>query len=232
MIHLQPKNFLPKIIKAVAVLVCLLGHTIAGIAQNKDSLSHRVESAEQINPTTVELIFSDKQRLTIDFYGENIFRVFEDTSGNMIRKPESMPPADILVDNPRRSVGPLTIKDAVNTITIISAKIAVEINKGTALIKVVNIASQKVVLQTLKPFSFSDEKTTAILKENPEEYFFGGGVQNGRVSHKNNSIAIVNESSWTDGGVASPVPFYWSTNGYGMMWYTFKPGKYDFGSKE
>ncbi|MEO5942341.1 MAG: TIM-barrel domain-containing protein [Ferruginibacter sp.] len=232
MIHLQHKNFLLKIFKSAAVLVCLLGLTVAGIAQNKDSLSHRVESAEQINPTTVELIFSDKQRLTIDFYGENIFRVFEDTSGNMIRKPESMPPANMLVDNPRRPVGSLTIKDAAKTITISSAKIAVEINKETSLIKILNTTSQKVVLQTLQPVFFSDEKTTVVLKENPEEYFFGGGVQNGRVSHKNNSIAIVNESSWTDGGVASPVPFYWSTNGYGMMWYTFKPGKYDFGSKE
>ena len=35
-------------------------------------------------------------------------------------------------------------------------------------------------------------------------------------------IAIENQNSWTDGGVASPTPFYWSTNGYGMMWYTFK----------
>ena len=51
-------------------------------------------------------------------------------------------------------------------------------------------------------------------------------------SHKGKAINIVNENSWTDGGVASPAPFYWSTNGYGMMWYTFKPGKYDFGADE
>ncbi len=231
MIRLQHKNFQSKIFKITAVLVCILGHTVAGIAQNKDSLSYRIESAELINPTTVEFTFSDKQRLTIDFYGENIFRLFEDTSGNMIRKPEAIPPANILVDNPRRPVSALAIKYAANTITIISAKISVVINKATSLIEVVNNASQKVVLQTIKPFSFSDEKTTLVLKENPEEYFFGGGVQNGRISHKHNSIAIVNESSWTDGGVASPAPFYWSTNGYGMMWHTFKPGKYDFGSK-
>lgn len=232
MIRLQLKTFRSKIFNTAAVLVCLLGYTVAGIAQNKDALSHRVESAEQINPTTVELVFSDNQRLTIDFYGENIFRVFEDTSGNMIRKPEAIPPANILVDNPRQPVGPLTIKDAAYTITIVTAKISVAINKATSLMEVVNNASQKVILQTVKPISFSDEKTTLVLKENPAEYFFGGGVQNGRISHKHNSIAIVNESSWTDGGVASPVPFYWSTNGYGMMWYTFKPGKYDFGSKQ
>lgn len=45
-------------------------------------------------------------------------------------------------------------------------------------------------------------------------------------------ISIENQNSWTDGGVASPTPFYWSTGGYGVMWHTFKKGQYDFGSRE
>lgn len=57
-------------------------------------------------------------------------------------------------------------------------------------------------------------------------------MQNGRFSHKGQSIRIVNTNQWTDGGVASPTPFYWSTAGYGIMWYTFAPGLYDFGASE
>ena len=79
---------------------------------------------------------------------------------------------------------------------------------------------------------FEEKSVSLFLKENPAEYFFGGGVQNGRFSHKGKAIAIENQNSWTDGGVASPTPFYWSTNGYGLLWYTFKKGKYDFGAKE
>ncbi len=184
------------------------------------------------NPTTVQLIFTDKHRLTIDFYGENIFRVFEDTAGGIIRKPESSPSANILVENPRKPVSQLAIKDAANNITISSTKISLEINKNTSLFKVINKATHKVVLETLKPVEFGEGKVMLVLKENPQEYFYGCGVQNGRFSHKGKSIAIVNESSWTDGGVASPAPFYWSTNGYGVMWYTFKPGKYDFGARQ
>jgi hypothetical protein len=60
--------------------------------------------------------------------------------------------------------------------------------------------------------------------------FYGGGVQNGRYSHKGHQIAIENQNGWTDGGVASPNPFYWSTQGYGILWHTFKPGTYDFGA--
>ena len=79
--------------------------------------------------------------------------------------------------------------------------------------------------------AFEEKQVTLTLKENPTEYFYGGGGQNGRFSHKGKAISIENQNSWTDGGVASPNPYYWSSNGYGMMWYTFKKGKYDFGFK-
>ncbi|MEO6844818.1 MAG: TIM-barrel domain-containing protein, partial [Ginsengibacter sp.] len=232
MIRLKLNYALSKVSLIVIMLSCFFTQAFAQSGQKKDSLSNKIEGAEQINPTTVQLIFTDKHRLTIDFYGENIFRVFEDISGGIIRKPESTPPANILVENPRRPVGQLTINDGTNNITIASNKISIEIDKNTSLFKVINNATHKVALEMLKPVEFGDGKVTLVLKENPQEYFYGGGVQNGRFSHRGNSIAIVNENSWTDGGVASPNPYYWSTNGYGIMWYTFKPGKYDFGSKK
>src|SRR5699024_2775375 len=80
------------------------------------------------------------------------------------------------------------------------------------------------------PIRASKSKTLLTLKEKPSEYFYGGGVQVGRFSHKGEKLSIVNEGSWTDGGVASPDPYYWSTAGYGMLWFTFQPGHYDFGS--
>ncbi len=232
MIRFKQNYLLSKVIALPIILFCFFIRVDAQPAQKTDSLSHKIEGAEQINPTTVQLTFTDQHRLTIDFYGENIFRVFEDTSGGIIRDPESMPPANILVENSRRPVGQLTVQDDAGKVTIASAKISIAIDKNTSLIKVVNNASQKVVMEMLKPVEFAAGKVTLVLKENPQEYFYGGGVQNGRFSHKGKSISIVNENSWTDGGVASPTPFYWSTNGYGMMWYTFKPGKYDFGAKE
>ncbi len=223
---------LSKVMRITIILSCLFGQAIAQTDRKTDSVSHKIEAAEQINPTTVQLIFTDNHRLTIDFYGENIFRVFEDISGGIIAQPESTPPANILFENPRKPVGQLTLNNDVIKITIASAKISVEIDKNTSLIKVIDKATNKTALETLKPVAFDDGKVTLVLKETPDEYFYGGGVQNGRFSHKGKSIAIVNENSWTDGGVASPTPFYWSTNGYGVLWYTFKPGKYDFGAKK
>jgi hypothetical protein len=197
-----------------------------------DSISTRISFAEKINATAIQLVFADKHRMTIDFYGENIFRVFEDTSGGIIRKPASNPPAEMLVNNPRKPLSALTLDSNANAITIASSKIAIIIDRNTSLFKVENKLTGKVVLAMQKPVEFGAGKVTLVLKEHPDEYFFGGGVQNGRFSHKGKSISIANENSWTDGGVASPNPFYWSTAGYGIMWYTFKPGKYDFGAEK
>ena len=47
-----------------------------------------IVGAKKINPTTVEILFPNSQRMTLDFYGENIFRVFQDNSGSVIRDPQ------------------------------------------------------------------------------------------------------------------------------------------------
>lgn len=188
--------------------------------------------AEKINPTTVDVLFTNQQRMTIDFYGENIFRVFQDNSGGIIRDPEAKPEAQILVDQPRRKVSGLSVDEKDGYITLTTAQVRIELNKQTGLMKVFNPLTGKCVIEEVAPVVFGPKEVTVTLKENPEEYFYGGGVQNGRFSHKGKVIAIENQNSWTDGGVASPAPFYWSTNGYGMMWYTFRKGEYDFGATE
>ncbi len=191
----------------------------------------QIVSAQKINPTTVEVLLSNKQRLLLDFYGENIFRMFYDPAGGNLRDPKAEPSAQILVNNPRKPVTTLDVSSQNGQLIISTEKISLVWDKATARMQLLN-SDKKQVLETLAPVQFDKKQVQLTLKENPEEYFYGGGVQNGRFSHKGKSIAIENQNSWTDGGVASPTPFYWSTNGYGLMWYTFKKGKYDFGAKE
>ena len=192
----------------------------------------KIVKAQLINPTTVEVVFEDNQRMSFDFYSNHIFRLFQDVNGGILRKPEAKPEAQILVDQPRKNVNNLTVKDLNNEINISTDEILISINKSTSLLKIINKKENRVVVESVQPTLFEEKSISLFLKENPAEYFFGGGVQNGRFSHKGKAIAIENQNSWTDGGVASPTPFYWSTNGYGLLWYTFKKGKYDFGAKE
>ncbi len=191
----------------------------------------RIENVVQINPTTVEIVFNNRQRMTLDFYGDNIFRMFQDNNGGILRDPQAEPEARILADQPRKECR-LTVTDEAGTVTIGTGRIEVKFDKGTALMTVTDLTTGTVALEETAPVDFQKGKTVVTLREHPQEYFYGGGVQNGRFSHKGKTIAIENQNSWTDGGVASPNPFYWSTRGYGIMWHTFKKGEYDFGRAE
>ena len=187
---------------------------------------------KQINPTTVEILFSNDQRMVVDFYGENIFRRFQDNTGGIPRAPQANPEAQILVDTPRKDITGLSLNEENGSLTVATSRIKIIVDKNTTLMKVVNLSTGNTVMEELEPAAFNPGEVILKLKEFPDEYFYGGGVQNGRFSHKGRSIAIENQNSWTDGGVASPNPFYWSTKGYGIMWYTFRKGVYDFGRKE
>ena len=191
-----------------------------------------ISSASVLNPSAVEVVFSNHQRMTLDFYGENIFRMFQDNMGGIVRDPQASPEARILVDRPRKEVGELSLTDKDGVITVSTARIQVELDKQTSLFKITDKIRQKVVVESVRPVDFMEKQVCMSLKEHDNEYFYGGGVQNGRFSHKGKSIRIVNTNQWTDGGVASPTPFYWSTEGYGVMWYTFRPGLYDFGATD
>lgn len=198
-------------------------------AQNTDG--YHISNIQKNNPTTVEVKFSNNQSMFVDFYGDNIFRIFQDNSGKGMRAPEAKPEAQILVDNPRKKVSEIITQQGNDEVKVQSGKISIIFNKNGRSFKVFNANETQAVIN-VENIEFGKNKTTLTLTENQDEYFYGGGVQNGRFSHKGKMIAIENQNSWTDGGVASPNPFYWSTKGYGMMWYTFKSGNYDFGAKQ
>ena len=189
-------------------------------------------TVRKLNPTTVE-VTQDGQLLTLDFYGPNIVRFFLDPKGGIVRNPEAEPPAQILVDRPRRDVGGVTVTEEAEAFVIATAKMKLVYTKMAARMNVLNITTGRDVVNVQTPFALNEKGHAALtLSAQDNEYFYGGGVQNGRFSHKGMIIAIENTNNWTDGGVASPTPFYWSTAGYGILWHTFRPGKYDFGATE
>ena len=204
----------------------------ASAAASTTSAQSPIKSAAKINPTTVELTYADGKQLTIDFYGDNIFRLFRDDNGGVVRDPQATPAAKILVDDARRAPMAVDLRQNDKAITVATQRISVSFDKQTGLMNVINTQSGETVVESLLPVSFDKTSTTLTFKARTGEYFYGGGVQNGRFSHKGKSIAIENTNNWVDGGVASPTPFFWSTKGYGLLWDTFKPGRYDFGATD
>ncbi len=185
----------------------------------------------KVDSTTVEVTMPDSTCRVLDFYGDDIVRVFQDPQGGEMRDPVATPHAQILVDNPRRDVTRLTVKESAGKTVMTTPRIKVVVDKATGLMSVTDRATKRVVFEETTPATIKEGVAAMTVKAAEKEYFYGGGMQNGRFSHTGKVIQIVNSNNWVDGGVTSPTPFYWSTGGYGVMWYTFKKGQYDFNSE-
>lgn len=76
--------------------------------------------------------------------------------------------------------------------------------------------------------SWGADGTTQALRRGAQEQFFGGGMQNGRFSHRGSTIQVARNFNWEDGGNPNSSPFYLSTAGYGVLRNTFTPGSYAY----
>ncbi len=79
-----------------------------------------------------------------------------------------------------------------------------------------------------KPISLAGDKSVQTLHTDKNEFFYGGGQQNGYFSHKGTKIDIRADGNWDEGGHPNPAPFYLSNKGYGVLRHTFSQGVYDF----
>lgn len=196
-----------------------------------------VKSAEA-NDNVVTVTFTDgnkeiKGKITL--LEDDVFRYNVDPSGEFsaYAKPkneahkariQAQPDSSDKYSKPKAKV---TEQGGVFVISPDGGKTTIELDKKTAKMTVKR--EGKVVMEEAAPLDLEKGSTVQTLVKHDGEDFFGGGTQNGRFIHTGNSIHIANESNWVDGGVASPNPFYWSSEGYGVLRNTFADGTYDFG---
>jgi len=204
------------------------------------AMGANAQQVTMLNKHTAQVQLESGKLMYLDFYGDNIFRLFQDPNGGELRDPEAQPAAQILVNNPRRNA---SVSVSGNRIQTPAINVTVNAQGGLDVLHRVwkadapqqngGIQDKRSDHRTLHiyPAEFQKGKTVLNLSGSTFDYFYGGGCQNGRFSHQQQVIAIENTNNWVDGGVASPAPYYWSTAGYGVMGYTFTPGKYDFCAK-
>lgn len=197
---------------------------IGSITQSENKVNIKLETGES---------------LRITFLTEDVFRINMEPSGNFLENPVPEDPSHIAkilakseADYEKDGKVNVAIASTDADYIISTKKIELKINKENSKMELVDKVSAKVLWSESEPLKYGTNKAVQTLSTNENEYFYGGGQQNGYFSHKGTVIDIVNENNWTDGGVSSPAPFYISTNGYGVMRHTWKPGKYDFGATD
>lgn len=185
------------------------------------------------NKITFEMVTGEKVR--VSFLDNDVFRIYMDPEGKFQEEPtpNSKDHVTKIIDKQESEYNTVVpvVEDG-ETIKVSTNVIELRVEKETGKMELINKNTNKTVWKEAEPLKYKANETIQTLEALQGEYFYGGGQQNGRFSHKGKSINIKNENNWVDGGVSSPTPFYFSTNGYGVMRHTFKPGQYDFESTE
>lgn len=193
---------------------------------------------DEQNPNQVNITFntdSGEVEGRITFLEDGIFHYVVDPSGEFdpYAEPNSSDHTARIQAQPDDSdayEAPQSVTVDGDALTIAADGTTVSFDRETALMTVSD--GDQVVMQETAPLQFNGNSTVQRLEKGNAENFFGGGMQNGRFIHTGSTINIANESNWVDGGVASPNPFYWSSDGYGVLRNTFAPGSYNFGEEQ
>ena len=109
-----------------------------------------------INGTSVEITMPDSTCRVLDFYSDDIVRVFQDPQGGAMRDPVATPPAQILVLNPRRDVTKLTVKESATRAVMTTPRIKVVVDKVTGLMTVTDRNSKRVVFEETAPATIKE----------------------------------------------------------------------------
>ena len=125
----------------------------------------------KVDGTTVEVYMPDSMRRVFDFYGDDIVRVFQDPQGGELCDPVATPHAQILVENPRRTVTNLTIKESSGKTVMTTPRIKVVVDKATGLMTVTDRTTKKVVFEETTPATIKDGMATMTVKAESEEAY-------------------------------------------------------------
>ncbi|MFF2370484.1 NPCBM/NEW2 domain-containing protein [Agromyces sp. NPDC058110] len=112
-------------------------------------------------------------------------------------------------------------------ITLSTSKVALTIDRQTGA-TTLKRSNGTTVWAESAPLSFGATSTTQHLTGIDGEQVLGGGMQNGRSVHTGATINIARNYDWDDDGYPNAVPYYMSSNGYGVLRNTFARGSYDF----
>ncbi len=196
-----------------------------------------VSSVDQ-NNNEITLTMQQGERIRFTFLENNVFRMYMAAPGEEFQEyptPNSQDHTATITNKTddayytEYQVKPTLTEDE-TTVTMITDQITITVDKETSMMTVTS--GDQVIVKETAPLQYKAGSTIQTLASSEDEYYYGGGTQNGRFSHKGEKIKIVNSNNWVDGGVASPNPFYWSTAGYGVVRNTWKPGEYDFTSND
>ena len=120
---------------------------------------------------------------------------------------------------------------AENKLTFATSAVVLTVNKADTTFSLAYTDGTPIWSEAA-PLNVEPAGTTQTLKTHADEFFYGGGQQNGYLSHKGRKIDIRADGNWGEGGHPNPAPWYMTNTGYGVLRHTFSQGVYDFSNED
>ena len=192
--------------------------------QQPQQLSRLVQVAK--GTRYYDLQFADGKRARLYIIAKGIFRLIIDPAAEF--KPLS-PSLTIAAGN--FSLRPfeesqLLVTD--ETFTIKSGQFSLRLQKNPAIFSIFDDQLHRYRMMQSSPIELGADYSSEFLRQNKNEFYYGGGMQNGSFSHKGKIIEIKNTNLTGPGAVACPEGFFWSNAGFAELRNTWKNGIYDF----
>lgn len=183
-----------------------------------------VTGFKKLNKSEFEFT-SGYSKVKLIFYRNDIFRIWLAQDGEYTNPAGDAIVVDYGIKNPSVSVSENSRYYRFTTPACV-----VRVYKKPLRFALYDKGDKKMIFEEKEPLSFG-AKTYQTLRRGGKEHFYGGGMQQGRFSHGGKDLDI-SITGWHEGQVSNPVPFYMSSNGYGVFRNTFAPGKYCFSGME
>ena len=161
-------------------------------------------------------------RVNVEFCRDDIFRIQMAYDG-MFTNPAGN---DIVINPLKEKVG-VQFLEKEGYYLLTTSAIALRAYKNPLRFAMYKPDNKTLVWEETRGMTYGRE-TVQYLSRGDKEYFYGGGMQNGRFSHRDKTILLRIDWNWEEGGAPNPAPFYMSTNGYGALRNTYAPGEYAF----
>jgi alpha-glucosidase len=171
-------------------------------------------------------------KVRVAFLKDDVFRLWLAPDGEFTDPANTPPtdpaaPASNIVAKTDYAKPKTSWRDRGSYYSLTTGKIEVRANKSPLRFSLYRSNGQQVWSETA-PLSWTDTEASQSLSRGATEQFFGGGMQNGRFSHRDQTITVAKDFNWEDGGNPNASPYYMSTAGYGVLRNTFSPGSYSF----
>ena len=161
-------------------------------------------------------------RLQVVFLTDDLFRIWMAPDGTFT-DPANTPPerdgapgANVVVKHDYPGVTPRATDEGLYHV-LRTRSLALRVYKPQLRFALYRADNRTLIWEELAGPTWDGRQTTQVLARGLKEQFFGGGMQNGRFSHRDQTIKVAVSYDWDDGGHPNSAPFYVSTAGYGVL---------------